>query len=73
MLERLGIVLYRLGCVIAGLCVAAVLGLLVIGVGFNGEWPLILIYSGVLLIGALIVWLVGRTLRYILTGEKPQA
>ncbi len=73
MLERLGIVLYRLGCVIAGLCVAAVLGLLVTGVGFNGKWPEILIVSGVLLIGALIAWLVGRTLRYILAGEKPQA
>lgn len=72
MLERLGIVLYRLGCIVAGLCVAAVLLLLVIGVGFNGKWPEILMGSGVLLIGALIAWLVGRALRYILVGEKPQ-
>lgn len=69
MLERLGIVLYRLGCVIAGLCVATVLGLLVVGVGFNGKWSAILIYSGVLLIGALIAWLIGRALRYIFAGE----
>jgi len=73
MLERLGIVLYQLGCVIAGLCIAAVLGLLVIGVGFNGKWPEILIGSVALLIGALIVWLIGHALRYILTGANPQA
>jgi len=73
MLERLGIVLYRLGCVIAGLCIAAVLGLLIIGVGFNGKWPEILMASGTLLIGSLVAWLIGRALRYILAGENPQA
>lgn len=71
MLERLGIVLYRLGCIIAGLCVAAVLGLFIIGIGFNGKWPDILIVSGILLPGALIVWVIGRALRYILSGENP--
>lgn len=72
MLERLGIVLYRLGCVISGLCVAAVLGLLVIGVGFNGKWPEILLVGAMLLVVALISWLVGKTLRYILAGDNQQ-
>jgi len=72
MLERLGIVLYRLGCVISGLCITAVLGLLVIGVGFNGKWPEILIFSAILLVVALISWLIGKALRYILAGDQQQ-
>ena len=72
MLERLGIVIYRLGCVIAGLCVALVMLLLISGVFFNGKWPDILLGIVILPIVALIIWLVGFSIRYILAGERPQ-
>jgi len=68
MIERLGIVLYRLGCVISGLCIILAGVTLVLGVSSGGGWPETFFFIGSFLIVALISWLVGKTLRYILAG-----
>ena len=61
MLERLGLVLYWLGC-----GTAVVLALLAI-VLFTGNEAGKLA-SAVLLLAAFLVWLLGRALRFILSG-----
>lgn len=72
MLARLGIVLYRLGCVIAGLCLVIVLVNLVrLILGDPNEAEalfLLLVFLGF----AFIIWLAGLTLRYILAGRKSE-
>lgn len=69
MLARLGIVLYWAGCVVAGLCLALVLVNLVVGIlgGWEAE---ALFHILVFLLLALIAWIVGLTLRYILAGRN---
>ena len=57
---RLGWVLYWAFCIIAGL--AAVLGALYAYIEPNSDWFLLLIV-------AVVVWLMGRAIRYILAED----
>jgi hypothetical protein len=65
MAERIGNVLYWLGCIVAGL--TALLG---VGVFFTsqnqGEGLLVMTF---VLVIALIAWLIGRACRYVLAGR----
>jgi hypothetical protein len=72
LLERLGLLLYRLGCVLA---VVAVL----LGAGFmTGEIEILgsplspdlaKPLAGMLWVGAALIWLLGRGLRFILSRD----
>lgn len=71
MLERLGIVLYRIGISVSGLCIVIAMALLVAGFIFEGgDWASILVVDAMLLITALISWIIGRIFRFILAGES---
>jgi hypothetical protein len=63
MAYRLGWVLYWAGCIIGGL--SAVLGVLV---SFSDRGDVIG-WQFILLPFAVVVWLVGRAMRYVLTGD----
>jgi hypothetical protein len=65
MAERIGNVLYWLGCIIAALVAAIGIGVYVVEGHGRGDGMMMLV---VFLILAFIPWLIGRALRYILSG-----
>jgi hypothetical protein len=65
MAERIGNVLYWLGCSVAGLTVLLGVGLY-LAEGHKSE---ALLVTGVVFVFAFIAWLVGRACRYILCGR----
>ena len=63
MAERLGIVLYWTGVIIAGLLV--VLAVFFLNESGRDSWILALISAG----AGVIVWLIGRACKYVLAGQ----
>jgi hypothetical protein len=66
MAERIGNVLYWLGCIVAGLIALFAVGMYLAEGHNKGE---ALLVSGFILVFAFIAWLAGRACRYILAGR----
>jgi hypothetical protein len=70
MVERLANVIYWLGCSVAVIFVIWA-ALLTWASYLPGSDTSNLIVVVVILISAVLIWLIGRTIRYILTGRQP--
>jgi hypothetical protein len=68
MLARLGNVLYWLGCILAGFAVICAIAMVVIPSNPN-DTPVSSGLPIVFAVGAFMIWLIGRALRYILAGR----
>ena len=69
MLERLGLVLYWLGCALAVIAVLLGVSFFTTGLDLVG-YDIGKLLALVLWVGAVLVWLVGRWLRFILSARS---